>query len=191
MAIPIFSVTLEDIKNLKQFKNLKDQIDSLTSLGAGARGHWCAARTQTVWRTVGTITYDNITFSDSNMNITDTPLDINTGINSHKCYFYLDIDICHISGIFTVPVSGAWRVSYSMRSRVDSWQSNTAYLHMNGDILYGTEHVTYSESGVVSSTGGRVVTLEASAGDKIELRATSMSSRYYENLYCAEYIPKS
>ena len=49
----------------------------ITSLGV--RGHWCAARTQNYWTRTGTITYDSITYSDSNMNITDTPLDINTG----------------------------------------------------------------------------------------------------------------
>ena len=52
----------------------------ITSLGV--RGHWCGY--QDYWSTVGTITYDSITYSDSNMNITDTPLDINTGNNSHK-----------------------------------------------------------------------------------------------------------
>ena len=51
----------------------------ITSLGV--RGHWCAARTQNYWTRTGTITYDSITYSDSNMNITDTPLNINTGIN--------------------------------------------------------------------------------------------------------------
>ena len=49
---------------------------------------WCGY--QDLWETVGTIN-----FADSNMNITDTPLDINTGINSHKFYYYLDTDITH------------------------------------------------------------------------------------------------
>ena len=40
------------------------------------------------------------------------------------------------------------------------------------------------------STGGRVVTVEASAGDKIEVRADGMDDDYYEILYCAEFIPK-
>ena len=49
-------------------------------------GHWCA--TQSSWDrvvnsgirdTVGTITYDRLTYSDSNMNFTGTPLDIKTG----------------------------------------------------------------------------------------------------------------
>ena len=47
-------------------------------------GHWCGEQDR--WNTGGTITYDTITFSASNnMNYATTPLDINTGINSHKC----------------------------------------------------------------------------------------------------------
>ena len=124
------------------------------------------------------------------MNITGNPLDINTGINSHKCYYYLDIDIFHITGIFTVPVSGAWRLSYSLRSSVYSGDTNYCYLYLNGDRLDETEHDTYSSSGQVSSTSGRVVTVEATAGDKIEVRADRMDGIYYEILYCAEYIAR-
>ena len=54
----------------------------------GARGSWCAARSKDSWSTdYSTITYDVLTYSDSNMNITGTPLDIDTGNNSHKCYY--------------------------------------------------------------------------------------------------------
>ena len=87
-------------------------------------------------------------------------------------------------------MSGAWRLSYSLESWVDGGEINYSYLYINGNKLDETQHETRSGSGWDSTTGGRVVTLEASAGDKIELRATSMSSRYYENLYCAEYIHK-
>ena len=46
----------------------------------GTMGHWCGEQ-DGPWSTVGTITYDSITYSDSNnMNIAATPLDINTGI---------------------------------------------------------------------------------------------------------------
>ena len=55
-------------------------------------GTWCGY--QDVWNKVGTINYNSITFSASNnLNIAVTPLDINTGNYSHKCYYYLDIDI--------------------------------------------------------------------------------------------------
>ena len=49
----------------KVLEDVERNSADITSLGA--RGHWCAY--QNDWRTVGTITYDSITFSDSNMNI--------------------------------------------------------------------------------------------------------------------------
>ena len=46
-------------------------------------GHWCGYHDQ--WSTVGTITYDYLTFSASNnMNYAATPLDINTGTTQSK-----------------------------------------------------------------------------------------------------------
>ena len=89
-----------------------------------------------------------------------------------------------------MPVSGAWRLTYSMYSRVDSGDSNYCFLYLNGEQLTETYHWTSSETGLVRSTGGRVVTVEASAGDRIEIRATVMDGFYISILYCAEYIPK-
>ena len=77
-----------------------------------------------------------------------------------------------------------------MYSRVDTGEINYAYLFMNGEELTETQHETYSESGEVGSTSGRVVTLEASAGDEIEIRTTRMDEYYFNILYCAEYIPR-
>ena len=49
---------------------------AITTLGV--LGSWCATKND--WSTVGTITYDILTYSDSNnMEITSTPLDINSG----------------------------------------------------------------------------------------------------------------
>ncbi len=89
-----------------------------------------------------------------------------------------------------MPVSGGWRLSYSMWSVVYSGDYNFCYLYKNGEQMPETRHETYSESGDVWSTGGRVVTLEASAGDEIEIRATAMDGVYYHILYCAEFIPR-
>ncbi len=77
----VVSLTSSDQQQTVQIESLSSQIDLL-----GAMGHWCAARFNS-WGAVGTIPYDTITFSDSNLNITGTPLDISTGINSHKCYY--------------------------------------------------------------------------------------------------------
>ena len=77
------------------------------------------------------------------------------------------MDICHISGIFTLPVSGAWRVSYSLRSSVVSKKVNHAYLYMNRNQLTETLHDTYSESGLVLSTGGRVASCDSLEQEKL------------------------
>ena len=71
-----------------------------------------------------------------------------------------------------------------------SGEYNFCYLYLNGAQLDETKHHSYSESGEVQSTGGRVVTVEASAGDKIKIRTTRMDDYYFRILYCAEYIPK-
>ena len=81
-------------------------------------------------------------------------------------------------------------MSYSLDSRVFSDEGNINYLYINGNQLPETLHDTSSASGVVRSTGGRVVTLEASAGDKIEIRVTDMNGSYYHIHFCAEFIPK-
>ena len=62
-----------------------------------------------------------------------------------------------------------------------------AYLFINGEQLDETSFRTWSETDAMQSTGGRVVTVEASAGDKIEVR---MDGHYSYILYCAEYISK-
>ena len=89
-------------------------------------------------------TYDSLTYNDTNMEIFGTPLDINTGI-------------------FTVPVSGAWRVTFSMGSVVWRDQGNMVYLYLNDDQVLESQHDTYSDdSGVVWSTSGRELTREVS-----------------------------
>ena len=86
-------------------------------------------------------------------------------------------------------MSGAWRISYSLYSYLGSGQANHAYLYLNNYQLDETKHDTYSYRGG-TSTGGRVMNLEVSAGDRIEVRAVKMEGHYRYILYCAEYIPK-
>ena len=89
-----------------------------------------------------------------------------------------------------MPVSGAWKLSYSMESRLDSGEQNGCSFYINGQWREMTHYLTRSETGRVSSTGGRVLTLEVSAGDKIELRATSVTGYLIHIMYCVEYIPR-
>ena len=74
-----------------------------------------------------------------------------------------------------------------MRSYVDSRQYNRAFLYKNNHELKETKHETYSGNGAVRSTSGRVVTLEASVGDKIVINATKMDGTYLYIDFCAEY----
>ena len=102
---------------------------------------------------------------------------------------YIIYNFCYISGIFTVPLSGAWTLTYSLQSVVDSGEKNLARLFLNGGLLGPeTQHQTYSESGEVISTSGRSVTLEAFSGDAIYLKPTRMDGQYWQIYYCAEYI---
>jgi len=174
----------EDVVSLtSSFQQQTIQIESLTSSdqlqasqiqSLGTRGEWCSIRKNDLgpaWTTIGTITYDRLTFSNSNNIPTGTPLDISTGM-------------------FTVPLSGVWRVTFSMESAVESEDRNIAYLFLNGHMLDETRHYTISTSGRVSSTSGLVVTLEASAGDTISLRTTVLDGWYNYINFCVEYLPK-
>ena len=81
-------------------------------------------------------------------------------------------------------------MSFSLVAQVYSGQSETAHLFLNGERLTRTEHTTYSAGGEVKSTGGRVETLEAHAGDTVEIRAAAIDNFNYQISFCGEYIPK-
>ena len=89
-----------------------------------------------------------------------------------------------------MPVSGAWRLSYSMSSHVAYGNSNYAFIYINGNKLPETEHKIYGDIGRGDHISGRVVILEASAKDTIELRATRMHGEYSGINFCAEHIFK-
>ena len=92
------TIVFEDVVSLtNSYQQQAIKIDSLTSSdlhqasqiqSLGLRGAWCGHKE--TWTTDNSlITYDTLTFSDTNMNITGTPLDINTGNYSRKCYYLL------------------------------------------------------------------------------------------------------
>ena len=80
MSEDVASLISSDQLQTAQIASLasSDQHQALMMGALGIRGTWCSHITGP-WDTVGTITYDRLTFSDTNMNITSTPLDINTG----------------------------------------------------------------------------------------------------------------
>ena len=79
----VVSLTSSDQQQEFQIESLtsSDQQQTMKIKSLGARGHWCGY--QNSWRSTdnSTITYDSIFYSDSNMNITGSPLNNNTGIN--------------------------------------------------------------------------------------------------------------
>ena len=58
------------------------EINSASIRTLSTRGTWCGF--QSSWTTSGIISYENLTFSDSNVYFTEQPLDIKTG--NRQCY---------------------------------------------------------------------------------------------------------
>ena len=92
-----------------------------------------------------------------------------------------------ISGLFTVPMSGTWRVHFSARSNLWGGKQNEAIIFHNDKEITETIHHTYAGKDVVSSTGGREVTLDAKAGDTLSLRTKIFDNKFYRILTCFEY----
>ena len=89
-----------------------------------------------------------------------------------------------------MPMSGVWKVSYSLMSEVSEGEENGVWLHLNDRQLDQTEHYTYTSSGTVSSTSGLEWTMEASAGDTITLRVDESQGDFMYINFCVDFIPK-
>jgi len=94
------------------------------------------------------------------------------------------------SGEFTVPVTGVWRVSFSLQSGVDTGQYNRVYIYHNQQQIEETRHETYSDNkgGYVESTGGRVLITRAERGDTFHLGTGSMNNSFYRIITCFEFV---
>ena len=75
-----------------------------------------------------------------------------------------------------------------MTSRVNTGDANYAYLYHNGEQMRETVYMTFSESGAVSSTGGREILVTAQQGDTLTLRSDRLDYVFYYILTCFEYI---
>ena len=84
-------------------------------------------------------------------------------------------------------MSGTWTVSFSFMSQTDSGDFNLAYVYHNEDQISGSGIWTNSASGFVESTGGRVVFIQAEAGDTITARTTVQNYRTFDIFTCIEY----
>ena len=98
-----------------------------------------------------------------------------------------------IPGEFTVPVTGVWRVSFSLRSFVNTNQGNSVYISHNQQQLERplqtiTDLYTYSEFKAVWSTGGKELITRAKRGDTFYLSAGRMDNAISNIITCFEFV---
>ena len=89
--------------------------------------------------------------------------------------------------MFTVPVTGVWRVSYTLRSYVDTGKYIHVYLYHNWKVITETQYHAFSDE-EVRSTGGRELFTRASKGDTFHLHAYYMNSKVLEVITCFELV---
>ena len=77
-----------------------------------------------------------------------------------------------------------------MLSYVNSTETNIGHLYHNDVVLEESRHKTHSSSGLVACTGGRELTLKASAGDSISLKTSAMDGDYWRVMTCFEFLPR-
>ena len=85
-------------------------------------------------------------------------------------------------------MTGTWRISFSIMSRVNTGEYNYAYLYHNGEYIPEAKHRTYSGSDWVVSTGGREILVTAQQGDTLTLRSyIRLDGIFYDIIICFEY----
>ena len=92
------------------------------------------------------------------------------------------------SGVFTVPVTGVWRVSFSLWSQLNTDQWNSVFIYHNQEKIRETEHNTYSKRYKAASTGGRELITRAERGDTFHLHAVTMKGNFYKLITCFEFV---
>lgn len=92
-------------------------------------------------------------------------------------------------GEFTVPMTGVWRVSFSLTSDVNTGNVNWVYIYHNQQKIVEAEHSTYNENDkVVSSTGGRELVTRAERGDTFHIGTGRMDYKLFKIITCFEFL---
>ena len=150
------------------------------------KGFWCGYKGGR-WTTAhAKITYDKLLHSSTNMDNPGLGLDTQSGIIA--CHTHCTPLVIILHGVFTVPVTGVWRVSFSLESSVTTLEVNIVYIYHNQQRLDETKHYTHSEYYVMQSTGGRELITRAERGDTFHLGTTRME-QYLDNIItCFEFV---
>merc|ERR1712154_520084 len=113
------------------------------------------------------ITYDRLTYDEI------------SGGSIYNVTGGMDIN----AGVFTVGqgYAGVWEISYSMIFTQYSGNSNSAWLHINGEQIAESEHYTryYDSEGWVWSLGSRSLYMRLESGDTITLRTGELGGTLY------------
>ena len=90
-------------------------------------------------------------------------------------------------GVFTVPVTGVWRIFFSLKSGVNTGQENFVSLYHNQEKIEESRHASYSQFYWVASTGGRELIMKAEQGDTVFLGTEKLDNGYYGIITCFEF----
>ena len=93
-----------------------------------------------------------------------------------------------LPGVFTVPVTGVWRVSFSLESKVNAGQFNYVYICHNQQMIDETQYRTHSKDARVYSTGGRELITRAERGDTFHLGTKYMRNNFWKIITCFEFV---
>ena len=91
-------------------------------------------------------------------------------------------------GVFTVPATGVWRVSFSLMSEVNTGQTNYVNIYHNQQRIEETRHRTSSEYYWVTSTGGRELITRAERGDTFHLAIETTKDWIGNIITCFEFV---
>ena len=92
-----------------------------------------------------------------------------------------------LPGVFTVPVTGVWRVSFSLVSQTDDKHDNYIFIFHNQQKIEETVLHTFSNQ-YVYSTGGRELITRAERGDIFHLGTEKMDDEFYKIITCFEFV---
>ena len=93
-----------------------------------------------------------------------------------------------LPGVFTVPLTGVWKVSFSLYSYVSTGQINDVFIYHNQQKIEETWHRTGSKYYTVRSTGGRELITRAEQGDTFHLGTYRIGGLVDNIIACFEFV---
>ena len=90
--------------------------------------------------------------------------------------------------MFTVPLTGVWRISFSLISQVGTRQENNVFIYKNQQRIGETQLGTYSEYKEVWFTAGRELITRAERGETFLLGTGRMWRSFWRINTCFEFV---